>query len=128
MGATGSERPGSSVRAFVVEAELILGEELDPRSVGAAVTTELCGHWEHEGPCRWPHNNALHPEPGRTIFRTVFVAQADEEAMVGARIENSLRAGDRWTVLAVRARHLLDSERGLAGRLVAGPRQPRPTT
>jgi len=27
----------------------------DPRAVGAAVTVAVCGHWDHTGPCRWPH-------------------------------------------------------------------------
>jgi hypothetical protein len=34
--------------AYVLEAELALREGVDPAAVGAAVTVELCGHWEHE--------------------------------------------------------------------------------
>ena len=48
---------------FVHEAELRLNEGADDHKPGAAVTVALCGHWEHEGPCRWPHNNALAAEP-----------------------------------------------------------------
>jgi hypothetical protein len=36
--------------AYALEAEIELPEGCDPRAVGAAVTVELCGHWEHEGP------------------------------------------------------------------------------
>jgi hypothetical protein len=39
----------AAAAAFVVEAELVLGDGFDPAAVGAAVTVELCGHWE---PCR----------------------------------------------------------------------------
>ena len=64
--------------AFVVEAELDLDEDFDPAAVGAAVTTELCGHWEHQGPCRWPHNSAIDSDRDRARFRTLFVADAAE--------------------------------------------------
>lgn len=40
-------------------AELILDDEADERAPGGAVTVALCGHWDHEGPCQWPHNNAI---------------------------------------------------------------------
>ena len=39
-------------RSFVHEADLWLAGGVDPAAVGAAVTAALCGHWEHEGPCR----------------------------------------------------------------------------
>jgi hypothetical protein len=48
--------------AFVVEAALALTEGCDSAAVGGAVTVELCGSWDHEGPCRWPHNSAIDPE------------------------------------------------------------------
>ena len=34
----------------------------DKRAPGGAVTVALCGHWDHEGPCRWPHRSNIHPE------------------------------------------------------------------
>ena len=37
---------------YVTWARLALAPGTDPAAVGAAVTTELCGHWEHEPPCR----------------------------------------------------------------------------
>ncbi len=45
--------------AYVVAASVALEDGADPASVGAAVTVELCGHWDHPGPCRWPHNNEI---------------------------------------------------------------------
>ena len=108
----------SAVRAYVVEAELELSEGLDPAAVGAAVTVELCGHWEHEGPCRWPHHSAIEGER----FRTLFVAGEDAAAAVRARIEGVLRGAGAWRVTALRDRPVADSERAHAERLLAGPR------
>jgi hypothetical protein len=79
-------------------ATLRLGTGVDPRAVGAAVTVELCGHWEHEGDCRWPHLSEIAPgDPA--AFRTVFVADLDEAGHVRARISSALRAAAGWTVL-----------------------------
>ena len=80
-------------RAFVVAAQLELRAGCDAAAVGAAVTVELCGHWEHDGPCRWPHNSAIDAERRPAPFRTVFVAGASEEPHVRARIEAALRPG-----------------------------------
>ena len=60
--------------AFVEEAELELGPGTDPAAVGGAVTTALCGHWEHEGACRWPHNNEIDVAGASATFRTLFIA------------------------------------------------------
>jgi hypothetical protein len=108
--------------AFVVEAELVLGDGVDPGAVGAAVTTELCGHWEHEGPCRWPHNSAIEIEHDPARFRTLFVAQQREETLVRDRIEAVLRGELGWRLVDVRPRSVADTERALAGRLLSGPR------
>jgi hypothetical protein len=41
---------------YVFASTLRLLPEADPAEVGAAVTIELCGHWEHEGGCRAARN------------------------------------------------------------------------
>jgi hypothetical protein len=106
---------------FVLEADVRLEPETDPGSLGAAVTTELCGHWEHEGPCRWPHNNAVDAVSETATFRTVFIAPAEDEAEVRRRILHSLRAGSGWEVLEARDRPLRPGEEPLAQRLAATP-------
>ena len=65
----------------------------DPAALGGAVTTALCGHWEHDGPCRWPHFTS--PEvDGDTVAVTVsFDAPAEDEAQVRALIRSALGAG-----------------------------------
>jgi hypothetical protein len=109
--------------ASVVEAVLTLDEGVDPAAVGAAVTVALCGHWEHEPPCRWPHNNATVPDGGASLHRTLFVAPCEEADDVRARIEAALRAGEGWRVTKVRSRPVADDERALAERLLGGSRR-----
>lgn len=106
---------------FVYEAALHLVEGTDPGAPGAAVTVELCGHWEHEGGCRWPHNNELSDENGSTTIRTIFVAPPAEESEVRARIDAALRSASGWTVTASGARPLRSNEQALAARLADTP-------
>jgi hypothetical protein len=108
----------SELRAFVHEADLDLVRGTDERAPGGAVTVALCGHWEHDGRCRWPHNNAISVEEARARFRTLFVAPPDEEGEVRARIEQGLAATDEWRVVATRARPVAPDEDDLAGRLL----------
>ena len=113
-------------QAFVAEAEMTLGAGGDPAAVGAAVTIELCGHWEHEGPCRWPHNNDIRLGPELATFRTLFVAEPTEEEIVRARIEAALRGRGGWQVVAVRGRAVDSREQALANRLLDSPRLTQP--
>jgi len=116
---------GDARHAFVHAAELQLERGTDPAAVGAAVTTALCGHWEHDGPCRWPHNNAAEATDAATSFRTLFVAAAADEDEVRERIERSLREGRGWVVLETTVRPVSPRERPLARKLAAIPlRQP----
>ena len=107
--------------AFVHEAELELGDGTDPAAVGAAVTAALCGHWEHDGPCRWPHNSHIELVDSCATFRTLFVAPATDETLVRERIERSLREETGWVVRRTRARSVSPAEAPLAGRLATTP-------
>lgn len=84
-------------QVFVYWADLELRAEDDPGAPEAAVTIALCGHWEHDPPCRWPHNNNDPTADG--VFRTVFAAVPAEESEVRARVEGALRARP-WRVRA----------------------------
>jgi hypothetical protein len=77
--------------AYVVEAQLVLADGIEPAGVGAAVTTALCGHWEHEGACLWPHNSSIDAACVPARFRTLFVADAADAAAVRDQIEATLR-------------------------------------
>jgi len=107
--------------AFVVEAELALDEGFDPAAVGAAVTTDLCGQWEHDGPCRWPHNSAIEADRDPATFRTLFVADEAEAQQVRQRVEAVLGDGSGWRLVSLRERAVADAERPLAERLLSGP-------
>jgi hypothetical protein len=113
-------RDGRAERgAWVHEAVVELDKDADPRAVGAAVTVALCGHWEHEGPCRWPHNNAIVDR----LFRTLFVCEGNEKDAVRARISAALHGASDWRVVSERARAVADDERVLAQKLLAVPRR-----
>jgi hypothetical protein len=107
--------------AYVHEADLELGAGTDPTAVGAEVTRALCGHWEHEGACRWPHNNEIDVAGGRATFRTLFIAPASEEAHVRSLIDRSLFDGPGWVVRHTQQRPVAPDEVSLAQRLAAGP-------
>jgi hypothetical protein len=111
----------AGVGAFVVEAELELSVGFDPAAVGAAVTAELCGHWEHDGPCRWPHNSAIAAGRDPARFRTLFVAAEPEASVVRDRVETVLRSNFGWRLASVRSRAPTDDERVLAERLTTFP-------
>jgi hypothetical protein len=103
--------------AHVHEAVISLPDGTDPHAVGAAVTAELCGAVEHDGPCRWPHNNAIVARDDVMMFRTVFIAAQSEEREVRTRIRSALRSSDEWDVRSDRTRSLTSDERALAARL-----------
>jgi hypothetical protein len=71
-GTAASARTVTDRGTYVVEAELVLADDLDPAAVGAAVTVDLLGHWEHASPCRWPHNSVIDAgrDPGRRAAGT----------------------------------------------------------
>src|SRR5882757_8632745 len=94
----------ASRETFVHEAALRLEAGTDPAAPGGVVTTALCGHWEHEGPCRWPHNNEIAVTAGLATFRTLFAAPAADEEVIRNRIDSALGAGTGWVVLATRPR------------------------
>ena len=108
----------SARRAFAFEAQLELEPDVDTRAPGGAVTVALCGSWEHDGPCRWPHHNDLDASVSPARLRTVVVADEATDAEVVARIEAALRADARWTVASCARGDVAPGERALAGRLL----------
>ena len=106
--------------ALVIEAELVLAPGTDPRAPGGAVTTALCGHWEHEGPCRWPHHNAM-AEGDPTRLRTVVVP-GEDAGEVRRRVRAALGADPGWRLVRCGDSPLAPGERALARRLAGGPR------
>jgi hypothetical protein len=96
----------------VHEAVLRLEPGTDPRAVGAAVTVELCGAVDHEGPCRWPNNHdiELADEHGESVFRTLFVAPEADVEKIHERISSALGSTSAWSVVSERRRPLTSDE------------------
>ena len=78
---------------FVHEVRVRLGDGADPAALGGAVTSALCGHWEHEPPCTWPHHSTAKRLGDETVCRAVFLAPPAEEPEVRRRIDDRLAAG-----------------------------------
>ena len=65
----------------------------DANALGGAVTTALCGHWEHDGPCRWPHHTTSVPAREEVVATIRFDASQAEEQQVRELIRAALVAG-----------------------------------
>lgn len=83
-------------QAYVHEAVLMLDDGEDPCRPGAMVTVELCGHWEHEGPCRWPHHTGALARGDELVVRTTFAAEPEERAALLRRIRHALDTAGGW--------------------------------
>lgn len=73
---------------------LHLNADADERSPGAAVTVALCGHWEHDGSCRWPHYSSIAKSKAH-LHRLIveFDAPPNELEEVSSQIQAALAAG-----------------------------------
>jgi hypothetical protein len=70
-----------------------LAPAADERAPGGAITVALCGHWDHDGECRWPHHTSVERAGDALIVRTSFDAPAEELDEVRARIGGALSTG-----------------------------------
>jgi hypothetical protein len=111
---------------FAHEALIELVPGADERAPGAAVTVALCGHWEHEGTCRWPHHSSVDTRAGQSLrLRVVFACAADDEPTVRQLIGTALGQGQvgvepdtsRWALTTQGPSGLRPSETALANRL-----------
>jgi hypothetical protein len=103
--------------AFVLAASLELGDDVDTRAPGGEVTVALCGHWDHEGPCRWPHHSSIDADVTPARLRTVVAAPADERAEVVQRVAQALDDDPRWAVVSIDVVPVADDEQELARNL-----------
>ncbi|MEB3203537.1 MAG: hypothetical protein VKP57_02450 [Candidatus Sericytochromatia bacterium] len=80
----------------------------DDRAPGGAITMALCGHWDHEGPCRWPHLTETRGTDDDLEVNVRLTCPDSERGTVLARIEAALATGSllgpdgrttRWSVL-----------------------------
>jgi hypothetical protein len=114
-------------QAFVHAARIQLAPGSDRAAPGGAVTVALCGHWQHDGPCRWPHHTQVEEVEGTLEVRTVVVvSDLDDEADVRGLIDTALVVGRQegpdgevstWMLLTSGADDLRDDEREIAARI-----------
>src|SRR5215212_2178844 len=92
-----------------VSADVRLHPGGDERAPGGAITASLCGHWEHEGACRWPHSTTTEFTDDTLVVRTSFDAPSSDVREVEGRIRVALSAGvllgpdgrlTRWDVVS----------------------------
>ena len=83
----------SAARPFVHAARAQLEPGGDPAALGGAVTVGLCGSWEHDGPCLWPHHSSTSMDGAATTVRTVFRAKPAHEREVRRLVDAALAVG-----------------------------------
>ena len=103
--------------AIAIDAELALLPDVDPRAVGGEVTVALCGHWDHDGPCRWPHNSRIDTDSNPADLRSVVVVPGEDRDAVLHRVEIALRGDERWRVVRFETGSINADEKELATRL-----------
>jgi hypothetical protein len=92
----------ASRRGHVHQADVAFEPGADSRAPGGAVTIALCGSWEHEGSCRWPHHTSVNESITPSPVRVVYVVDDDELDQVRRTIEAALAKGDGWSAIAQR--------------------------
>src|SRR4051812_29070277 len=102
-----------TLTAVAVDIALDVNAGTDSGAPGAEVTVALCGHWEHDGPCKWPHNSAIDTSAEPALLRTIVVTTDEDRTDVLELIETALRRDQRWRVLSVAVRPVADNERAL---------------
>lgn len=114
--------------AFSHEAVLSMAPGADERAPGAAVTVELCGHWEHEPPCPVASHHSRTERVGRDVqVRILFATEPERETEVRRRIDMALSVGQlrgpdglttSWTLCSSRRSDVFPDETDHAQRLV----------
>lgn len=93
---------------FAHEAVVALVGASTSAAPGGAVTVALCGHWEHDGPCAWPHHTTIVDRSEHMVtVRVEFSCDGTEEHEVRRLIRRALQGGavvgpegcETWTLL-----------------------------
>lgn len=123
-----SRQTGAMREAFAHEAVLSMVPGADERAPGAAVTVELCGHWEHEPPCPVASHHSRAERVGHDVqVRILFATEPERETEVRRRIDIALSAGQLygpdglttgWTLRSSRPSDVFLDETDHAQRLV----------
>jgi hypothetical protein len=114
-------------QSFAHHAVLIMAADADAQAPGAAITMELCGHWQHEGQCPVaPHHTRAERVNGDVLLRTLFATEPTLEDTVRQRIDEALARGQflsadgattRWRLRTSRRSDVSAEETDHAARL-----------
>lgn len=124
---TGRRSPITTVYAHEAVLELEVDSDASAAAPGAAITVELCGHWKHEGACRWPHHTAVVARAGRVLtVRVLFAAATADRDEARDRVTTGLCQGEltgpsgqvhRWRVIREAASSPVEGEEALVAEL-----------
>jgi hypothetical protein len=116
---------------FAHEAILDLAPDADAQAPGAAITTALCGHWEHAPPCPLaPHHTHADRVGDQVRLRILFAAEPTLEGDIRERIDRALAGGQlrgpdgdtsRWQLTSSGRSDVTPEEAAHAGRLASTP-------
>lgn len=102
---------------FAHDAVLMMDPGADTAAPGAAITTALCGHWEHQPPCPLaPHHTEAARRGEEVHLRILFATEPEREPDVRLRIEKALTA--QWRVRSCTPSTVRPGEANHAARLV----------
>lgn len=117
---------------FAHQAEVDMAAGGDPAALGGAISVEVCGSWDHPGPCPLaPHHTELEQEGDRVRLRVLFATEPENEAEVRRRIGAALATGAQtgpdghtstWTLVSHEPSEIHTNEVMQAFRLTTSPR------
>lgn len=106
--------------SFAHDAVLAMHPDGDIGAPGAAITTALCGHWEHEPPCPLaPHHTRADRDDAQVRLHVLFATAPEQEHEVRHRIEAALD-DPRWQLVSTGPGVVAAEEAEHAARLANG--------
>lgn len=112
-------------QAYAHDAVLAMAPEADLNAPGAAITTALCGDWQHDPPCPLAAHHTGATRDGEEVrLRILFATEPHRVDEVRDRIDAALAAGE-WRLVSSACARIAEPERGHARRLLR-PSSPRP--
>ena len=107
-------------QSYAHDAVLRMEPDADVGAPGAAVTTALCGHWQHEPPCPLaPHHTRAEHDGDAVRLHVLFATAPEREDEVRRRIEAALD-DPRWRLLSAAPGVVAPAEAAHAARLAQG--------
>ena len=113
--------------AYAHQATLEMSPDADVDALSVAVALELCGSWQHNPPCPFPHTTHAKKAGNTVTVRVVFAAESEHVEDLRRRIDGALRTGSvaapdgtttEWELRGSAADEVSTSEVARARRLV----------